>query len=58
MAIITKNGKEGKICSTCHLWKSLDEFPSDPSHGVLQGGKHCRCRQCHRESEKIKHRSG
>lgn len=28
MAIIKKNGIEGKICSTCHKWKPLTEnFP-------------------------------
>ena len=27
MAIITKNEINGKICSTCHIWKPLTEFP-------------------------------
>ena len=48
MAIIEKNGVKGKTCPTCRSWKSLDAFPIDPAKGVTQGGRHCRCRACHR----------
>ncbi len=43
-----KNGILGKVCSTCHEWKSLDEFPTDPTHASSQG-RHCRCRDCHKK---------
>lgn len=55
MAIILKNGIEGKICSTCKKWKILTDFPTDPSHGPSQGGRHCRCKVCH--CRKAKERS-
>ena len=48
MAIVTKNGVDGKVCSTCRHWKPLDDFPRDQTHGPLQGGRHCRCKACHR----------
>ncbi len=48
MAIIRNNGVDGKVCSTCKSWKPLSEFPTDPTHGPLQGGRHCRCKECHR----------
>lgn len=47
MALITRNGIIGKVCSICHVWKPLNEFPKDPSHGPSQGGHHCRCKKCH-----------
>ena len=46
--IVIKNGIEGKACSTCRKWKALEQFPSDSTHGPSQGGRHCRCRECHR----------
>lgn len=49
MALETKNGVEGKICSTCDEWKPLADFPKDASHGPLQGGCHCRCKECHKK---------
>lgn len=54
MAIIDKNGVKGKVCSTCDTWKPLDDFPKDPSHGPSQGGRHCRCKECHRLKAKEK----
>ncbi len=48
MAIIMREGVRGKICSTCKQWKPLDDFPTDPTHGKSQGGRHCRCKSCHR----------
>ena len=48
MAIVKKNEVEGKICSTCDNWKPLNDFPTDSTHGPSQGGRHCRCRECHR----------
>lgn len=54
MAIIIKNGIKGKECSICHIWKPLEEFPTDPTHGPSQGGRHCRCKECHRSKEKLK----
>jgi hypothetical protein len=48
MAIIVKAGIEGKKCSTCHTWKPLKEFSTDPTHGTSQGGRHCRCKECHK----------
>lgn len=53
MAIIIKNGIKGKVCSTCRKWKPLDEFPTDPTHGDSQGGRHCRCKECHRNKAKL-----
>lgn len=38
MSILTNNGVDGKVCSTCHRWKPLDDFPRDRTHGPLQGG--------------------
>lgn len=35
MAIITKGGVHGKVCSTCRQWKPLDHFHRDASHGDL-----------------------
>ena len=53
--IIKRNGIEGKKCSTCHKWKPLTEFPNDRTHSIeYQGGKHCRCKSCHREKRKNK----
>ena len=50
MAVTSRNGIRGKICSACRDWKPLTEFPPDPSKGSSQGGRHCRCRACHREA--------
>src|SRR5260370_41189925 len=44
-----RNGIQGKVCSTCKQWKPLDAFPTDPTHPPTQGGRHCRCRECHRK---------
>lgn len=52
MAIIVQNGISGKICSTCKVWKPLDDFPRDRTHGPTQGGRHCRCKACHSELRK------
>ena len=54
MATSVRNGVEGKICSSCNLWKSLTEFsPGGRSHGPSQGGKHCWCKECHREAGRV-----
>jgi hypothetical protein len=45
-----RDGVEGKICSGCREWKPLDDFPADPTHPPSQGGKHCRCKECHRNA--------
>src|ERR1700676_503056 len=45
----TQNGIRGKVCSTCKQWKALDAFPTDPTHPPTQGGRHCRCKECHRK---------
>jgi len=58
MAIIIKNGLEGKVCSTCRVWKPLIEFPLDSSHGPSQGGRHCRCKECHRRKAHEKRQAG
>src|SRR6266849_3384491 len=44
-----RNGVQGKVCSTCKKWKTLDAFPTDPTHPPSQGGRHCRCKECHRK---------
>ncbi|MBZ5678572.1 MAG: hypothetical protein LAO24_00555 [Acidobacteriia bacterium] len=44
-----RNGIRGKVCSTCRLWKPLDAFSTDPTHPASQGGRHCRCKECHRK---------
>lgn len=54
MAIETRDGVPGKVCSRCRIWKPLEEFPTDPTHGSSQGGRHCNCRQCHRETAREK----
>jgi len=46
MAIINKNGIDGKRCSKCNKWQPLTEFHRDRTHGPLQGGRHCRCKKC------------
>jgi len=53
----TRNGIQGKVCSTCRHWKPLDDFPTDPTHPPSQGGRHCRCRECHRKKA-VEKRSG
>ena len=45
----TRNGTQGKVCSTCNQWTPLDLFPTDPTHPPSQGGRHCRCKECHRK---------
>ena len=57
MAIIKKNGIDGKACSTCEKWKPLNEFPTDHTKGQSQGGRHCRCRECHRLLAQKRHKS-
>lgn len=54
MAIIVQNGISGKICSRCRIWKPLNDFPRDRTHGSTQGGRHCRCKMCHSEANKQK----
>lgn len=46
----TRNGIRGKVCSTCRTWKPLDDFPTDPIHRASQGGRHCRCKECHKNA--------
>lgn len=46
MAIEIRNGLEGKVCSSCRVWKPLDDFPRDKSKGDTQGGRHCKCKEC------------
>ncbi len=46
----TRNGIRGKVCSTCKQWKALADFPTDPTHPPTQGGRHCRCKECHRKT--------
>lgn len=53
MAIVIKHGIKGKVCSTCRKWKPLDDFPTDPTHGASQGGRHCRCKECHRTKARL-----
>jgi hypothetical protein len=48
MAVITKSGIEGKVCSTCRKWKRIEDFPRDRTHGPKQGFGHCRCKACHK----------
>lgn len=55
MAIITKHGIDGKVCSTCKKWKALDDFPRDRTHGASQGGRHCRCKACHKAKRQTRH---
>jgi len=50
-------GVLGKKCSTCGQWKPLEEFPKDRTHGSLQGGRHCQCKQCHAEKRHEKHKN-
>jgi hypothetical protein len=52
----TRNGIRGKVCSTCRKWKPLDDFPTDPTHQPSQGGRHCRCKECHKNAAS-KHRA-
>ena len=52
MAIIQRNGVDGKKCSTCDIWKSLNEYYRDASKGPTQGGRHCRCKICYTERRK------
>lgn len=54
MALITQNKIVGKVCSRCRTWKSLEDFPKDRTHGPLQGGRHCRCKECHKIVRKLK----
>src|ERR1051326_9063933 len=49
MALEIRNGITGKVCSRCRTWKALHEYPTDRTHGPTQGGRHCRCRACHRD---------
>jgi hypothetical protein len=60
MALITVNGVIGKVCKgpVCNgQWKPLNDFPTDPSHGPSQGGRHCRCRACHRKMYRLRKKS-
>jgi hypothetical protein len=54
MAVTTRDGTHGKICSTCQKWKPLGDFPPDRTHGLSQGGRHCRCRECHAAKGRIR----
>ncbi len=33
----------------CRVWKPLDAFYRDGSHGSTQGGRHCRCKECYKK---------
>jgi hypothetical protein len=57
MAIVRNNGVDGKICSLCRDWKSLNDFPHDKTHGPLQAHRHCRCKKCHSEVAKLKRKA-
>jgi hypothetical protein len=46
----TRNRVQGKVCSGCRKWKPLDDFPADATHPPSQGGKHCRCKECHKSA--------
>jgi len=50
----TRDGIAGKVCSTCKAWKPLEQFPTDPTHPPSQGGRHCRCKECHRRKAAAK----
>jgi hypothetical protein len=52
MSVTQKNGIGGKECSSCKIWKSLEEFPKDSSKGPLQGERHCVCKECKRGKNK------
>lgn len=47
MAIVLRAGVKGKVCSTCRSWKPLSDYYPDRTHGPTQGGRHCRCKDCH-----------
>lgn len=49
MALETRNGIVGKVCSSCKGWKPLDGFYRDGSHGATQAGRHCRCKECYKK---------
>lgn len=51
--IISVNGVDGKHCTVCGMWKPLDDFPHDRTHGQSQGGKHCQCKRCQSEIRKL-----
>jgi len=48
MAIISRSGVRGMVCSQCRTWKPLDDYPPDGTHGLSQSGNPCRCRACYR----------
>ena len=54
MALSYQIGIEGKYCSRCEKWKSLDEFYRDRTHGPKQGYRHCRCKACQSKIAKQK----
>jgi hypothetical protein len=54
MAVTIQDGVPGKRCATCHHWKPLTDFPSDPTKGESQGARHCRCRECHSQEGKTR----
>lgn len=56
MAIITKDGIEGKVCSKCEQLKPLTDFYTDRTHGPTQRGTHCRCKVCQREDHGVRYR--
>jgi hypothetical protein len=51
-----RNGVDGKICSTCRQWKPLSAYHDDRTSPPSQGGKHCRCKECH-EKDAAKRRA-
>ena len=54
MAIIKKDGIEGKECSCCRTWKPLDDYYDNAGHPPSQGGKHCTCKECTAKKGKAK----
>ena len=46
MAIETRNGVDGKVCSACDRWKELDEFYVEKVKGFSQGQKQNICIEC------------
>lgn len=46
MAIIKQDGVNGKVCSICNRWKSLDKYYNEKAKGKAQGGKQNVCIAC------------
>ena len=46
MAIETRNGVDGKVCSICDDWKELDEYYVESAKGSSQGQTQNVCISC------------